>query len=78
MLFFLKDFYFGDRARVFPLHACIYVHCVRAWGQTPGVGASDDCETPCECCELNLGPLQEGQVFLTCGPSLILFEDLYF
>ena len=32
----------------------------------------DGCEPPCGCWELNLGPLEEQSVLLTCEPSLQL------
>jgi hypothetical protein len=35
----------------------------------PGTGVTDGCRLPCECWELNSGPLHE-QVFLTIEPSL--------
>ena len=35
-----------------------------------GTGVTDGCEPPCKCWELNLGPLQEQQVFLTTKLSL--------
>ena len=36
----------------------------------PGTGVTDNCEPPCGCWELNLGPLQEQQVLLTSEWSL--------
>ena len=36
----------------------------------PGTGILDDCELPCGGWELNPGPLQEQQVFLTAEPSI--------
>jgi hypothetical protein len=38
--------------------------------QIPGTGATDGCELPCGCWELNLGPLKEHLVLLTAEPPL--------
>ena len=44
---------------------------------SPGTRVTNSCELPCGCWELNPGPLQEQQVFLTTEPSLQpLFQDL--
>ena len=49
----------------------MYVHC--SCLQTPQKRASDlitdDCEPPCGCWDLNLGPLEEHSVLLTTEPS---------
>jgi hypothetical protein len=42
-----------------------------------GTGFTKDCELLCECCELNLGPLQEQPVLVTTEPSL-QFLKVYF
>ena len=42
----------------------------------PGTGVINDCELPCGCWELNLGPLEEQQlVLLTTEPSLQPVSD---
>lgn len=54
------------------------MHCVHAWCpsrakevvRSPGTGVTDAHEPPCECWELNLGPLQELQVLLATELSL--------
>lgn len=56
----------------------MYVHCVYAWylrGQkktvgSPETGDADSCELPWEHQELNLGPLQERQMFFISEPPL--------
>jgi hypothetical protein len=56
----------------------VYVHHVHAWylerseedTRYPGTGLRAGCELPCGCWELNLGPMQELQVFLTAELSL--------
>jgi hypothetical protein len=36
----------------------------------PGTGVTDGCEPPCDCCELNPGPLEEQPGLSTAEPSL--------
>jgi hypothetical protein len=36
----------------------------------PETGVTDNCQLPCGCWELNLGPLEEQLVLLTAEPSL--------
>lgn len=50
------------------LFACMSVFCMHAWYlQRPEVGigsgtvVADDCEVPCGCWDLHLGPLEEQQ-----------------
>jgi hypothetical protein len=59
------------------LSACVSVYHVfivlvetRRGIASPGTGVTDSCELPCECWELNLGPLEEQAVLLTIEPSL--------
>jgi hypothetical protein len=37
--------------------------------KNPGTGATDKCELPCGCWELNPGPLEEQPMFLTTDSS---------
>lgn len=56
----------------------MYVHCMCAWHPLrseegigfPETSVRDGCGPPHGCWELNQGPLQEKQVFLTAEPSL--------
>lgn len=61
LILFLKIIYFH--------FMCIGV--LPVWGiQSPGTGVTDQCELPCVCWKLDLGPVEEQLVFLTCEPSL--------
>lgn len=46
----------------------VYVSKEGVWFPTPGV--TNGWEPPCQCCKLNLGPLEEKQALLTAMPSL--------
>jgi hypothetical protein len=48
------------------MSVCVCVRGIRA----PGTGTTDNYELPCECWDLNLGPLGEQPVLLTTEPSL--------
>lgn len=56
---------------------CVYVHVPQAFSACGGqrsqkswTRVTDVCEQPCGCGELNSGPLQEQQVFLSAEPLL--------
>ena len=50
-----------------PSTICLHVYLCEG---SPGTGATDSCELPCGCWELNLGPPREQPVLLTAEPSL--------
>jgi hypothetical protein len=58
-------FIFISCALVFCLHVCL---CEGV--RSPGTGVTDIYELPCECWELNLGPLEKQPALLTTEPSL--------
>lgn len=79
------------------LLVCMYVHHMCAWSlkrpeeglRSPGTVLQDDCKPPCRCWKLNLGTLEEQQVFITAEPffqplvyeifvSCLLFVCLFF
>lgn len=49
---------------------CVYVYYTPAWCpqwsekgfRFPGTGVNNSCEPPCECYEMNLGPLKKQQI----------------
>jgi hypothetical protein len=60
-------------------YRCLYVCISPAWclvrkgHQIPWVQSYESCSLPCRCWELNLGLLQEQEVFLTAEPSLQMY-----
>lgn len=55
---------------MYALSVCVYGYYICVWSLqrseegigAPGTGVTNDCELPCECWKLNLGPSQEQQV----------------
>lgn len=61
---------------MFYVHVCMYTTCMpgayrgRKMSYSPGIGVTHGCESPCECWDMNLGPLKEQPLFFTAEPSL--------
>lgn len=61
----------------------MYVHHMCVWFQqrseegigSPGTGATDGCEPPCECWDSNPGPLQEHRT-LSSPVFVLLFSEV--
>ena len=76
-LFLLKTYYFSFMC-MSVLLACMTVYHMHVWCPqesedvigSPETGVADCCKTPYRCWELNLGLLQEQQVFLISEPFL--------
>lgn len=64
----------------FYVYKCLPVHHICDWClrrpekniRSPRIASTDGCEPPCECWELNSGPLEEQPVLLVPEPSLRL------
>ena len=61
--FFCKRFVYEC---VSALHLSVEAAEAIRWHQMPWIGVTAGCESPCGCWELNLGPLEEQLVLLTC------------
>ena len=73
--FYLNTFYFFFKYYLF-IYFYLYEYTVVVFRHTPVEYASapitDGCEPPCDCWELNSGPMREQSVLLTSEPSLQL------
>jgi hypothetical protein len=54
----------------------MHVWCPQQSDGIVGVPSSGTCEPPCECWELNPGPLQEQSVLLTTALIMVLIRDI--
>jgi hypothetical protein len=57
-------------AFIFVHHVCANPGRAEEGVRSPETGVTDGCEPPCECWELNPGPLKEKQILSTTEPSL--------